>query len=268
MRLKKENGLPDECIYAMTFDKEGILWCSTNKGIYKINNTPLEFTRAEILFHLEEHPENFSPNVITRPLYQEIILPNLCYIGGGGEISYWLELKSYFDAVQVAFPILLLRNSALLITKKQIEKAIKLNLKTKDLFKKQSDLLNEKVHTLSEFPINFTAQKETLRIQFDYLKGIALQTDPSFTGAVNAQETKQIKGLDHLEKRLQKAQKRKYKDQLDRIVDLQNELFPNKSLQERQSNFSEFFIPQGNTLIEQLVKELKPLKSDFAIIEL
>jgi uncharacterized protein YllA (UPF0747 family) len=37
----------------------------------------------------------FSPNVIMRPLYQEVILPNLSYIGGA-EIAYWLELKSFF----------------------------------------------------------------------------------------------------------------------------------------------------------------------------
>ena len=35
-----------------------------------------------------------------RPLYQ-VILPNLCYIGGGGE--YWLELKEYFNTVNMPF---------------------------------------------------------------------------------------------------------------------------------------------------------------------
>ena len=238
------------------------------KGLYKINNTAREFTEAEILLHVEVHPERFSPNVITRPLYQEVILPNLCYVGGGGEIAYWLELKSYFDAEKVVFPILLLRNSALLITKKQIEKAGRLNLSAKDLFKKQGDLLNEKVKVLSEFPIDLEAQKEVLRKQFAYLKNIAQRTDPSFTGSVNAQEAKQIKGLIHLEKRLQKAQKRKYADQLERICELQNDLFPNKSLQERQSNFSEFYIRQGDSLTAQLIGELNPLGQNFAVVEL
>ncbi|RZJ65031.1 MAG: bacillithiol biosynthesis cysteine-adding enzyme BshC, partial [Flavobacterium sp.] len=54
-------------------------------GIYHINNTPLKFTEDELLNLLEDNPEKFSPNVIMRPLYQEVILPNLCYIGGGGE---------------------------------------------------------------------------------------------------------------------------------------------------------------------------------------
>jgi uncharacterized protein YllA (UPF0747 family) len=65
------------------------------EGKYKINNTKIEFSEEEILALLENNPEMFSPNVIMRPLYQEVILPNLSYIGGGGEIAYWLELKSF-----------------------------------------------------------------------------------------------------------------------------------------------------------------------------
>jgi bacillithiol synthase len=81
--------------------------------IYKVNNTTIKFSQSEILVELENFPERFSPNVILRPLYQEVILPNLCYIGGGGEIAYWLELKSTFELHQVTFPILMLRNSVL-----------------------------------------------------------------------------------------------------------------------------------------------------------
>ena len=57
-----------------------------------------------------------------RPLYQEVILPNLCYIGGGGELAYWFQLKHYFDKVEVPFPILLLRNSVLIQSEKQYKK--------------------------------------------------------------------------------------------------------------------------------------------------
>jgi bacillithiol synthase len=235
---------------------------------YTVNNTKIEFSESKILELLEKNPEKFSPNVIMRPLYQEVILPNLCYIGGGGEIAYWLELKSFFDSVNITFPILLLRNSALLATKKQIAKADKLDLSWKDLFSKQSDLLNEKIKNLSEFPIDFSIQKEQLRKQFEALTAIAHQTDKSFIGAVKAQEAKQIKGLENLEKRLLKAQKRKYSETLERISDLQNELFPNKSLQERQANFSEFYLENGNDLLEKLMVQLKPLDDKFEIITL
>ena len=231
-----------------------------------VNNTKTSFSKEEILKLLESNPEKFSPNVIMRPLYQEIILPNLCYIGGGGEIAYWLELKSFFDAVNITFPMILVRNSALLTTEKQAKKADQLGLSWKDLFTKPSDLVNAITHKISEFPIDLTPQKEILEKQFEYLFELAQKTDKSFTGAVKAQEIKQTKGLENLEKRLLKAQKRKLKDQLDRVTDLQCELFPNNSLQERQSNFSEFYLEKGEQLIPLLTQKLRPLETNFSII--
>lgn len=201
-----------------------------------------------------------------RPLYQEIILPNLCYIGGGGEIAYWLELKSSFEAVKITFPMLLVRNSVLLTTEKQAKKADQLNLTWKDLFTKQENLVNTITHKISAFPIDLTPQKESLKTQFQYLYELANQTDKSFSGAVKAQEVKQTKGLENLEKRLLKAQKRKLSDQLQRVIDLQCELFPNNSLQERQSNFSEFYLEKGEQLVPLLLQKLKPLEMNFNII--
>ncbi|MBC7845478.1 MAG: bacillithiol biosynthesis cysteine-adding enzyme BshC [Flavobacterium sp.] len=235
-------------------------------GKYTVNNTKIEFSKSEILELLENHPEKFSPNVIMRPLYQEVILPNLCYIGGGGEIAYWLELKSFFDTVNVTFPILLLRNSALLATEKQAKKADKLGLTLSDLFSKQPDLVNERTKLLDDFSIDLSIQKDFLKNQFHYLHSLAQKTDKSFLGAVKAQEVKQIKGLENLEKRLLKAQKKKHSDELERITDLQNELFPNKSLQERQTNFSEFYLENGEKLIKKLIQELKPLQNNFNIL--
>lgn len=233
---------------------------------YYVNNTKISFSKEEIFRLLESNPEKFSPNVIMRPLYQEIILPNLCYIGGGGEIAYWLELKSFFDAVNITFPMLLVRNSVLLNTEKQTKKADKLGLSWADLFTKPASLVNAITHKLSAFPIDLTPQKETLERQFEYLYKLAQQTDKSFTGAVKAQEVKQKKGLENLEKRLLKAQKRKLDSELQRVIDLQFELFPNQSLQERQTNFSEFYLEKGEQLIPLLIQKLKPLENNFNII--
>lgn len=235
---------------------------------YKVNHTKIEFSESEILTLLEKHPEKFSPNVIMRPLYQEVILPNLCYIGGGGEIAYWLELKSFFAAAKVTFPILLLRNSALLATEKQAKKADKLELNWGNLFSKQAHLVTTKTKELSDFPIDLAHLKEQLLNQFSILYEVANKTDESFLGAVKAQETKQTKGLENLEKRLLKAQKRKLSAILQRITDLQNELFPNQSLQERQTNFSEFYLEFGENLVPTLIKQLKPLDNTFDVIVL
>jgi bacillithiol biosynthesis cysteine-adding enzyme BshC len=239
----------------------------TDEG-FIIDETDLQFTESEILEELENYPDRFSPNVIMRPLYQEVILPNLCYIGGGGEIAYWLELKNYFEKSSVTFPILLLRNSALLITKKQSDRLRRLNLKITDLFQKPFQLSHQVTEQVSEIKIDFSEQKEHLKQQFKDLYLLAHKTEKSFETAVAAQERKQIKGLEKLEKRLLKAQKRKLSDHVDRARNLQLDLFPNGSLQERQTNFSVFYETQGRELIEQLKLELHPLDLRFSVLEL
>ena len=234
-------------------------------NIYKVNNTEIQFSESEILDLLESSPEKFSPNVILRPLYQEVILPNLAYIGGGGEIAYWLELKSNFEVQKVTFPILMLRNSFVVATEKQMEKMEKLHITWSDLFLPQQELIHEKTKELSLFKIDFSEQKEALRKQFAELLKIAEQTDKSFIGAVKAQEAKQIKGLENLEKRLLKAEKRVHIERLDRIADIQNQLFKNGSLQERKNNFSEFY---SNKFKNDVVLLSNPLNTHFKIIKI
>ena len=235
--------------------------------VYSVNNTTISWTKEELLKHLNEVPECFSPNVLLRPLYQEVVLPNLCYIGGGGELAYWFEMKSMFTEFGVVFPMLLLRNSALIITEAQQKKLDKLKLSTSELFLKQTDLIAHKTKELSELNIDFSTQKAFLKQQFTSLYELAKQTDESFVGAVTAQEKKQLKGLANLEKRLLSAEKRKRKEKLNSFTTLQNELFPKLSLQERNTNFSELYLEYGKDLIPMLKTELKPLIGEFLLID-
>lgn len=235
-------------------------------GLYKVLNTDKVFTEEEILKELEMMPQKFSPNVLLRPLYQEVVLPNLCYIGGGGELAYWFELKSFFESQQVPLPILLLRNSVLLHTEKQVKKMEKLNVSMREMFKKQNELIADKVRSVSEIPIDFSSQRSYLKQMFKELEVLSDKTDRSFLGAVKAQEKKQLNGIDQLEKRLLKAQKRKFHEITERISVLQDALFPKQSLQERQANFSEFYKAYGDDLIENLIESLDPLKLEFDLI--
>ncbi|GAA3589354.1 bacillithiol biosynthesis cysteine-adding enzyme BshC [Flavivirga amylovorans] len=236
--------------------------------VYKVLNTEINWSKNDIQKELSEHPERFSPNVIMRPLYQEVILPNLCYTGGGGELAYWFQLKQFFNTVNVPFPILLLRNSVLIKTEQQADKLKKLNISNEDIFLKRDTFINKKVREISNINIDFSPQKIHLEAQFKELFKLAEQTDKSFVGAVKAQEVKQLKGLENLEKRLLKSQKKTLADQVFRITELQEQLFPNKSLQERNANFSEFYLEYGERLIPNLIKNLEPLKGEFLILNL
>ena len=237
-------------------------------GRFYVNETEISFSKAEILKELHENPQRFSPNALLRPLYQEVILPNLCYIGGGGELAYWFQLQDYFNKVEVPFPILLLRNSVLLLPKNLSEKLSKLNVSVEDLFLPQHELMTKHTKEISKIEIDFSQQKEFLKQQFSDLYELAKQTDASFLGAVGAQEKKQINGLENLEKRLLKAQKRNLSEELERLKNIQNQLFPNQSLQERQLNFSEFYLDYGESLMDLLKENLEPLDFNFMVLEI
>jgi len=222
---------------------------------------------SKMMDWVEQSPEKFSPNVLMRPLYQEAILPNIAYFGGGGELAYWLELKSFFDTQKVPFPLLILRNSALVISKKNIRKISKFKLELKDLFLKRSALINKKVRQISNIDLDLSSFKKLLEEQFEYLESLILETDASFKGAVQAQKSKQFNGIDRLEHRLLKAQKIKLKDHIERLVLLQEKLFPGGHMQERVENFSDFYLQHGVEFIDFLMETFEPLSAEFYVIE-
>jgi bacillithiol biosynthesis cysteine-adding enzyme BshC len=237
------------------------------EGVFYVNETSMSFTKAELIHELNAQPERFSPNALLRPLFQEVILPNLCYVGGGGELAYWLQLKDYFDAVSIPFPMLLLRNSVLLLPERLSEKLIKMDVPVKELFLPKHELEAWFTRKISGIPIDFSEQRKYLKDQFASLYKTAEQTDASFYGAVAAQEKKQLNGLDKLEKRLLKAQKRKLSDALSRLTAVQEALFPHGNLQERNLNYSEMYLEHGDRLFEVLKEQLDPLSGEFTILK-
>jgi uncharacterized protein YllA (UPF0747 family) len=148
---------------------------------------------------------------------------------------------------------------------KQKQKLDKLELGISDLFLDPDRLAEKRVREISELPIDFSLQREHLIKQFKGLYDLAEKTDKSFMGAVRAQEVKQLKGLDNLEKRLLKAQKRKLSDEVSRVKDLQDALFPGGGLQERNRNFSEFYLELGPDLFQNLLERFEPLDQEFSI---
>lgn len=247
--------------------EKGIRERLTREGDWIVrHDSGIRYALDDFKRHCQEQPDCLSPNVLLRPLYQEIVLPNLAYIGGGGEIAYWLQLKKQFQQFEVPFPMLILRNSVLHATAKQAKKAAKLDVAFADLFLSASDLRTRMVQKIQTVHYDFTAQKNLLQEQFAALEKLAVQTDPSFLGAVKAQTHKQLKGLEHLEKKLLRAEKKKHEVHLNAVEALQLELFPHRGLQERTVNFSSFYLSFGPEWMTRLYAELNPLHPYFSVM--
>ncbi len=235
-------------------------------GLYVINNhQELVFSSSQINELIETEPEKFSPNVLMRPLYQEIVLPNVAYIGGGGEISYWLQLKLYFDSQKVTFPIIIPRNSILLLNKKQEQKLKKLNISWEELFLSTEQLINKKVKEQSVLKINFKQHRNKIENLYLLFSKKAEKTEKTFSNLVEAQKVRQLNALDALEKRLLKAEKIKYIETVNKVKEIKSALFPNNSLQERSLNFSELYLDYGSELINTLYETINPVEFDFNV---
>ncbi len=234
---------------------------------YKVLNTDYTFSREEIVKEVENYPERFSPNVVLRPLYQEVTLPNLAYIGGGGEIAYWLERKIQFEFFDVNFPMLIRRNSAVIIDEASRKKMEKLDLSYEDLFQ-DSDFLTKKYVTKNaSSELNILQEKTALKAIFDRIENIAKEVDTTLTSAVAAESVKQLAALDQLENRLVRTEKQKHEVAINQIKNLLQKFCPNNGLQERFDNFLPYYVKYGDKLFEILIENLNPLEQGFIVLE-
>jgi len=233
--------------------------------VYKVLNTDLKFSESEILEIAQQHPERFSPNVVLRPLYQEMILPNLAYIGGPSEVPYWMQLKGVFDKYKVSFPILLPRNFALYINAASRHRAEKLGVTVENLFWDDVQLRKSFVEKNTTVSLEITQEKGAIATIFNDILQKAILIDKTLEGAVNAEETKVMKILESVEKRLQKAEERNFETEVNQLLGLRAKLFPNGGLQERSENFLNFYL-NDSTFIQKLMDCFDPLDFQFNVL--
>jgi len=234
--------------------------------VYKVLNTEIGFTEAELKAEIAQYPERFSPNVVMRPLYQECILPNIAYIGGGAEVVYWLELKSNFDHYKVDFPILILRNSGLVIGKETASKIAKMDLQPADLFKSSDAIKNDWIKKHSEHILSLADEWRELTTVFEKLKLRAYKIDNTLAPSTEAVQARLKHAIDNLEKKLIKAEKRNYHTRLEQVEHIKSDIFPKDSLQERTENFGLFYVKWGQGFIDELVRVFEPLDFKFTVL--
>lgn len=236
------------------------------QGHFVVLGTDLRFTPEEMDLHVETYPERFSPNVVMRPIYQEFILPNLAYIGGGGELAYWLERMEQFKAFGINYPMLIRRHSALWIDSGSSKKMEKLGLTTEDFLQDVEETIKQYVRRHAGQPLSLGRQRAALNELFREISDIARKVDPTLVGKVKAELAAQTNTLVQLEGRLIKAEKAKQETAVQQIRSLYDKLFPERGLQERSSNFMELFVRHGWKSIDILKDLFEPFATDFLVI--
>ncbi len=238
-----------------------------SNNTFEVLNTDISFSASEIMKLVDSNPEKFSPNVVLRPVYQEVILPNLSYTGGPGELAYWLQLKSMFEYFDVDFPILLPRNFALFIPKIIHQKMNKTNLSFTDIFDSFDNLRINYATKSAENDVLLENERKEIESIFDKIESkftTPIKTNISLQKSIAAEKTKALKRIEHISKKLRKAEERKQVDSIGQIKAVKDNLFPNGSLQERYDNFLNFVI-NDKDFLNKIQEKLNPFDLRFVI---
>lgn len=232
---------------------------------YRIVDSALSFSKKELEALIESAPETFSPNVILRPLYQEIILPNLAYIGGPSEVVYWLQLKEVFTQYKTPFPILMPRNFAMVLDPPMVRKFEKTGLELNELFFEKNYLFNHFAVKFSRNKIKLNGEKEAIQNYFQIIRQQAEAFDKTLGPMVGAETQRAIKSLEKIEQKLLRSEKRFQSDKLQQVEAVKDALFPNGSLQERTDNFLNFYL-QDPQFIQKLLTHFDPFDFRFSVL--
>lgn len=215
------------------------------------------WTQGEIEAEIEAYPERFSPNVAMRPLYQEIILPNLAYVGGWGELSYWLQLKSAFAHMNVHFPLLVPRMHATLLTAEQADALQDLGLEASDLAQ-PLHLLQQQYQDAhwDSGPLHaHNAQVlDSYAALADYLESI----DPTLAISLRGEHTRVQKQVDKLEKKVRKALRNKNPKPYAALAALKAAVQPDRQSQQRVLNFTVFAQDDAQPLLDAIFAHCQP----------
>lgn len=236
----------------------------TSEG-FKVVNTDITFSDEEVRDLIEELPDRFSPNVILRPLYQEIILPNLAYVGGPSELVYWLQLKGIFEYFETAFPLLVPRNFGLVLPKKHKSKWESMGFSKQDLFKPGDTIFSKWVAEHSNLDLSYKQELELLKDLEGTSKAKASQVDKTLTQHLEAIHASFAKKLEKAEKKILRAEKKKHAEKKKQIADVIEVIFPGGTLQERKENFLSFYLKDPQ-FIQRLLDTFDPFNYQMYLL--
>ena len=228
-----------------------------------VRESEISFSKEEMEKEINSNPQRFSPNVVMRCLYQQMIMPNVTYIGGPAEVVYWLSFRKFFDKYDAEFPVIVPRDSVLIISSKSSKTLARYGLNIQDIFNGKNNIEKKSLGVLLDDDKNFSSEIKKIREQFHLIASKYKSVDKTMSPHVLANSKKTEKMLIQVEKRFIKSQKDLNKILVDRVGDLFHECFPDGAPQERKDNIMSFY---NSTFIEDLVRILDPMELKFKII--
>ena len=204
---------------------------------------------------IEDHPESFSANVLLRPVLQDYWLPTLAYIGGPAEIAYFAQAAVVYEKLLGRVTPIVSRLSGTLIEPRIERLLTKYGIELPELFHGECQLRD--CIAARALPArlreDFEQARTSIGRSMQEVSGSLQKLDPTLVEAAGRAASKMRYQINRLEKRAAQAELRR-NDVISRhAAQIENTLYPHKSLQEREIAGLYFFAKYGPPLIEQLI---------------
>ncbi|ANQ47793.1 bacillithiol biosynthesis cysteine-adding enzyme BshC [Flammeovirga sp. MY04] len=224
-----------------------------------------KWSATEMQQLIDASPEKFSPNVVLRPVLQEVLLPNLAYLGGPAEVIYWLQLKGTFDTYNVDFPMVLPRGFCLVMDDCCTVKWQKTGWSLEDVLKNERAIEDKILEEHQEVDTDISDQLAQINSLYNDILKKGVEITPNLEKHIIAEQKRVLKRVQHTQDKLKKEGRRKLKDESDRILKVRSFILPNNAPQERVKNIMEFWSIHQE-VIGDSVKCLNPLSFNLNVL--
>jgi bacillithiol biosynthesis cysteine-adding enzyme BshC len=226
--------------------------------------------RQDVLARIAAHPEQFSANVLLRPVMQDYLFPTAVYFGGPAEIAYFAQAGVVYEKLLGRATPVMPRLSATIISPAMSDLLARYRLSFSDLFhgsERVCELLASRV-LAPELQATLLESRESLEAHLEQLRAELAKLDPTLVDAAARSGRKMLYQLQKIGAKAARAELRR-NDGLTRDAHrVLTELFPHKELQERVLPGIYFLAQYGPELIAQLKQAAAPQCPGHQIIRL
>lgn len=235
-----------------------------NEGYFYSEKHNKRWTKNEMLSEIDKYPERFSPNVFFRTMYQQHILPNVLYIGGPSEISYWLQLKSSFQSFGISFPIIQLRPFYLLVSEKSSQFYKNFNLSESDFFKSKNFKFKKIIHKISLF--DFDKLEVDKNFFLNQIENQIINTKNFNAQSLDSFKKKLENEVNKFKIKIIRTEKNNYENLEKKIESVDNFHFIDNLIQEKSHSFFYYFIKYGPSFFDLILKQNLVFDNKYIIL--
>jgi bacillithiol synthase len=237
--------------------------------VFALKNSRQKFSKEELHSILDNNPERFSCNVVTRPIVQDYLLPTVAYIGGPSEIAYFAQLKKVYSSYNLTMPVIYPRTSVTMLEKKVKNFIDKYDIRFETLFYKDTlkkSLLN-KIEDVNSEGI-FSDMLDELNAVYYKYESKLIKIDKNLINTFRKKNEQYVDSLKVIKEKFINAQIRQsdiVSEQLEKNINL---ILPGNAFQERVLNIIYFLNKYSPELVTYLKKSIRINEFSHQLINL